>query len=350
MIQSIKGRGTSSNPANRFHNLITTTDETEFESVQKPCTEVYEQSAKTVISRNNSPDVPHDQSVNPYAGCEHGCVYCYARPTHAYHDLSPGLDFETKIIAKTNAVDILEKEISSPSYKCKPILLGANTDPYQPIEKDYELTRKLLQLCLKKNQPVSLITKSALIERDMDVLSELASRGLSSVRMSITTLDNDLKRKLEPRTASGDSRLSTVSKLVAEGVPTGVLIAPVIPSINDHEIEAILTASKSAGATSANYILLRLPLEVKEMFQEWLTLHYPQRAKHVLSLIEQSRGGRLYNASFNQRMTGEGVFAEMIAKRFMNACRREGLKVDMTEKLNCSLFSIEAANHQMSLF
>jgi len=350
MIQSMKGRGASTNPVNRFHNLISVMDETEYEMVQAPCTEVYEQSAKTLISKNTSPDVPHEQSVNPYAGCEHGCVYCYARPTHAYHDLSPGLDFETKLIAKTNAAELLEKEISAPSYKCKPILLGANTDPYQPIEKNYELTRQLLELCLKKNQPVSLITKSTLIERDLDVLSELASKGLSSVRMSITTLDNDLKRKLEPRTASGHSRLKVLSKLVAEGVPTGVLVAPVIPSINDHEIEGILSASKSAGAMSANYILLRLPREVKDMFQEWLTLHYPQRAKHVLSLIEQSRGGRLYNPSFNQRMTGEGVFAEMIAKRFVNACRREGVKIDTSEKLNCSLFSVHASNHQMSLF
>jgi DNA repair photolyase len=354
-VSSIKGRGVSTNPLNRFQSVHSIPDQASVCREQSILTEVIEQTAVTVISKNQSPDVPHDQSINPYAGCEHGCVYCYARPTHAYHDLSPGLDFETKIIVKTNAADCFEQEINKANYKVKPVLIGANTDPYQPIEKQQQLTRKLLQVCLERSHPVTLITKSGLIERDLDLLGPLAHKGLCSVRISVTTLDDGLKRKLEPRTASGSARLDAISKLSAAGVPTGVLVAPVIPAINDCEIEAILEASKLAGATSASYVLLRLPLEVKDLFSDWLQLHYPQRAKHVLSLITQSRGGKMYEAKFGKRMTGEGVFADMIRKRFDLACHRFGLQTLDSHKFNYRLFSKEAfvsqeSSCQMSLF
>lgn len=357
--QALKGRGASSNPSNRFHSIHSVKElpnESEMfdegnHGIKLISTEIIEQTAKTVIARNQSPDVPHEQSVNPYAGCEHGCVYCYARPSHAYHDLSPGLDFETKIIAKTNADECLRQEISKPAYKPKPILIGANTDPYQPVESRYQLTRKLLEVCLEKGQPVSLITKSHLIERDLDLLEALAQKGLCSVRVSVTTLDNELKRILEPRTASGSARLAAIHKLATAGVPTGVIVAPVIPSINDKELEAILKASKDAGASSATYILLRLPHEVKDLFSEWLEIHYPQRAKHVLSLISQCRGGKLYDSNYKNRMTGEGVFAEMISTRFSVACNRLGLKMVANEKLNLSLFkAAQGAHPQMCLF
>lgn len=358
-LQALKGRGVSSNPANRFHQVNSVEesvsdrnfDDEQNDRIKLLSTDIIEQTAKTVIVRNQSPDVPHELSVNPYAGCEHGCVYCYARPSHAYQDLSPGLDFETKIIAKTNANECYEQEISKPGYKPKPILIGANTDPYQPVENRYQLTRRLLETSLEKGQPVSLITKSNLIERDLDVLEALAQKGLCSVRISVTTLDNELKRILEPRTASGSARLATISKLTSVGVPTGVIVAPVIPSINDKEIEAILKASKEAGASSATYILLRLPHEVKALFSDWLEIHFPQRAKHVLSLISQCRGGKLYDSNFSRRMTGEGVFAEMIASRFSVTCNRLGLKVAATEKLNLSLFNASQKAHpQMCLF
>lgn len=347
---AIKGRGVSGNPHNRYHSLHSVGDDGDVGEIKLLSTDIIEQTAKTVIARNQSPDVPHSQSVNPYAGCEHGCVYCYARPTHAYHDLSPGLDFETKIIAKTNVSECFSREISKEAYKAKPILIGANTDPYQPVEQRLELTRQLLEVCLEKSHPVSLITKSALIERDLDLLEQLAQKGLCSVRISVTTLDNQLKRKMEPRTASGQARLAAVSKLTERGIPTGVLVAPIIPSINDSELEAILEAAKHAGAISATYILLRLPLEVKDLFSRWLETHYPQRAKHVLSLISQSRGGKLYDSSFGQRMSGEGVFADMISKRFLLACNKLGLKVAHSDKLNCDLFSASKPNQQMSLF
>jgi DNA repair photolyase len=345
-LVSVKGRGALSNVQSRFIPLKTVTQEH-----KSACqTEVIEQEAKTILSKNDSPDVPHALSVNPYAGCEHGCIYCYARPTHSYHELSPGIDFETKIIAKVNAVELLAEEIAKPNYQCKPILIGANTDPYQPIEKDYQLTRRLLEQCLEANQPVSIITKSSLILRDLDILKQLANKGLCSVNISITTLDNSVKRKLEPRAASGQTRLTVIKALSDASVPVGVIVAPVIPAINDKELEAILTESAQHGAHSATYILLRLPREVKDIFVEWIQHYYPQKAKHVLSLIAQTRGGKLYDSNFHNRMSGQGVFSDMIAQRFKLVCNRLGLVMDKKEKLNCQLFHPGRSQGQMSLF
>lgn len=362
--QVMKGRGAISNPNNRFHQNVIVRDsdslaelgvdyESEsFSSGKKLETEVQEVLAKSVISKNKSPDLPFEQSVNPYAGCEHGCVYCYARPTHAYHDMSAGLDFETKLVCKTNVVEVLREELSKPGYQCKPIVLGSNTDPYQPLEAKRALTRGILELLYEVKHPVSIITKGSLIERDLDILSDMAKQGLCSVNVSMTTLDNELKRTLEPRAADARTRLKLISALNTSGVPTGVLVAPVIPAINDSELESILYESAQAGAYSARYILLRLPHEVKTLFVEWLHAHFPQRARHVLSLIEQSRNGKLYNANFNQRMTGTGVFSELIAQRFYMACRKNHLNSQTKEHLNCNDFSMgsHTASGQISLF
>lgn len=351
---AIKGRGAVSNPVNRYHAKISVLDVTEdgFNKDKKSDqTDCLPLEAKTILSKNKSPDVPFDVSINPYSGCEHGCIYCYARPTHAYHDLSPGLDFETKIFAKENAAELLKSAFSKKGYVCKPINLGANTDPYQPIEAQKKITRQLLEVFLQYKHPVTIITKGNLILRDLDLLQELAQQGLCSVRISVTTLDNKIKRTLEPRAASAEARFKVIQELAGAGVPTGLLLAPVIPSINDHEIERIVGKAAANGAVSAEYILLRLPLEVKQLFQDWLTAHYPNRAKHVLSLISQSRGGKLYDSGFSQRMKGTGVFADMLAKRFTLACKKHGLKNDNRELLNHRLFEQTLTSiGQMSLF
>jgi DNA repair photolyase len=280
---------------------------------------------RSIISRNNSPDVPFEQSINPYRGCEHGCVYCYARPTHAWLDLSPGLDFETRLSYKHNAAEQLEQELRSPAYVCKPITIGANTDPYQPIEKQYRITRQILEVLQRFQHPVTLITKGNLVLRDADILAEMAKDGLCSVAISITTLDGDLKRRMEPRAASAAARLHCVEQLATAGVPVSVLVAPVIPALNDVEMESILAASAEAGASAAHYILLRLPLEIRELFQEWLEEHYPLRAKHVTSILQQCRGNRDYDTRFGHRMRGTGPFADLLDTRFQLACKKLGL-------------------------
>lgn len=287
-------------------------------------TQITEERARSIVSRNQSPDIPFSQSLNPYRGCEHGCVYCFARPSHAYLDLSPGLDFETKLYAKTNAADLLRKEFARKGYRCSPISLGINTDAYQPIERRYRITRQLLEVFAEHRHPVSLITKSALIQRDLDLLAPMAKQGLVAVYVSITSLDNRLSSKLEPRAAAPHTRLKTVQALHEAGVPVGTMVAPVIPTITDREIERILEAAYEHGARAAGYVLLRLPHELKEVWREWLSLHYPERAAHAMSLVQQMRGGKDYDSAYGTRMRGEGPFADLIAMRFAKAYKRIG--------------------------
>ncbi|NZA25017.1 PA0069 family radical SAM protein [Luteimonas sp. SJ-92] len=289
-----------------------------------PDTRVTEERARTIVSRNDSPDVGFNQSVNPYRGCEHGCVYCFARPSHAYLDLSPGLDFETRLYAKTNAAERLRAELAKPAYRCSPIALGINTDAYQPVERRYRITRELLQVFAECRHPVSLVTKSALVLRDLDLLAPMAAQRLVTVHLSVTTLDNRLSARMEPRAAAPHTRLKVIRRLSEAGVPVGVLVAPVVPAITDSELEAILAAAREHGAGAAGYVLLRLPHELKRIWREWLELHYPDRAAHVMSLVRQMRGGRDYDSGFGRRMRGEGPFAELIAGRFARAHRRLG--------------------------
>ena len=355
MIRREKGRGAVSNRAGRFAHQSSeeVVDEwaEELDALPKLATVVRAEAAKSIISRNQSPDVPFEQSINPYRGCEHGCVYCFARPTHSYLDLSPGLDFETRLYYKQNAPELLESELRKPGYICKPITIGANTDPYQPIEREHRITRRLLETMLEYRHPVSLITKGALIERDLDVLSELARLNLVSVHVSVTSLDRDLKRNLEPRAASASARLRMIERLATADVPVGALIAPVIPALTDHELESIVERVAKAGAQSAGYVLLRLPHEVAGLFVEWLETHYPDRARHVMSLVRQSRGGKDYDSAWGQRMRGSGHFADLIETRFRLACRRHGLNRRNDSGLRTDLFRRPLrAGDQVALF
>jgi DNA repair photolyase len=325
--QTFKGRGAASNPAGRFDLL--TVEETDDgwqrdETAPGAPETVLPDSAKRVISTNDSPDVGFEQSINPYRGCSHGCVYCFARPTHAYLGLSPGLDFETKLFYKVDAARLLEAELARPRYVCKPIALGINTDAYQPLERRLEVTRGILTVLARCRHPVTIVTKSSLVLRDLDLLAELARDRLVSVVVSVTSLTDEIKRTLEPRTASPQARLRTIRHLADAGVPVGVLVAPVIPAITDHEMEDILAAAKNAGAATAGYVLLRLPHELKGIFREWLKDHYPDRAAHVMSLINQARGGKDYDSTFGVRMRGTGAYAELMRARFDLAKRRLG--------------------------
>jgi DNA repair photolyase len=279
-------------------------------------------STRSIIARNDSPDIPFHQSINPYRGCEHGCVYCFARPTHAYLGLSPGLDFETRLFAKPTAPELLRAELSKPSYRCKVIALGSNTDPYQPIEREHRITRGVLEVLRDFNHPVGVVTKSALVRRDIDILAPMAEKHLASVAISVTTLDRDLARHLEPRAATPQRRLDTIRALAEAGIPVSVLASPMIPALNDHELDGILEAAHAAGAIGAGYILLRLPLELTPLFEEWLEAHAPAKARHVMSLIRQSREGKTYRAEFGKRMTGTGAYAELLQARFAAACKR----------------------------
>ena len=320
-----KGHGAVSNLPGRFETLEReAVDDGWFQDEPGIEEQVLPDHARRVITSNDSPDVGFDSSINPYRGCGHACVYCFARPTHSYLGLSPGLDFETRLFYKADAARLLEAELAHPRYVCKPIALGINTDGYQPLEKRLEVTRDILTVLARCRHPVSLITKSALIVRDLDLLVDLARDRLVSVMLSITSLTNDIKRTLEPRTASPEARLRAMSQLAAAGVPVGVMVAPVIPAITDHELEAILAAARQAGATSASYVLLRLPHEVAPLFREWLAAHYPDRAKHVMSLIAQTRGGKDYDSTFGVRMRGTGAYAELLRTRFELASRRLG--------------------------
>jgi DNA repair photolyase len=289
-------------------------------------TTVTPEAARTIITRNDSPDVPFERSINPYRGCEHGCIYCFARPSHAYAGLSPGLDFETRIFAKANAVTLLRKELRQPRYVPDVIALGANTDPYQPAERDLEITRRIVGLLAECEHPLSIVTKSALVLRDLELLAAMAARRLCHVYVSITTLDPELARRMEPRASTPRQRLATLEALASRGVPCGVLASPMIPALNDWELERILAAAAGAGASTAGYILLRLPLELKELFEAWLETHYPGKARHVLELVRNTRGGELYRGGFGQRMRGTGAYARAIEARFELARRRSGLE------------------------
>ena len=289
-----------------------------------PATQVFPDRARSIIAHNNSPDIPFDQSINPYRGCEHGCVYCYARPSHGHLGLSAGLDFETKIFVKQDAARLLKEELARPGYVCRPISLGANTDPYQPLERRLQVTRQVLEVLAEARHPVGIVTKSNLVTRDIDLLRVMARDGLARVYLSITTLDRRIARTLEPRAAAPHRRLEAVRELAAAGITTGVMVAPIIPALTDPEIETILDAAAAAGAASAGYVLVRLPHEVKELFQAWLEAHQPARARHVLSLIRQCRDGKLNDPGFGSRMRGGGVFAELIAQRFAKARARHG--------------------------
>ncbi len=344
--QPLKGRGAISNETSRFERetrVLSDDGWGENEVLSEAVrTTLFDDTAKSILSKNNSPDVIFERSVNPYRGCEHACIYCFARPTHAYLGLSPGLDFETKIFRKANAAELLASELRSKSYRCQPLALGANTDPYQPIEREQRITRALLEVCRDFNQPVMVITKSALVLRDLDILAPMAARGLVNVALSITTLDRDLARRLEPRASTPHRRLDAMRELTAAGVPVAVLASPMIPALNDHELESILQAAAEAGATQANYILLRLPLEIADLFDEWLRVHAPNRAERVLSLIRQCRDGELYKSQFGSRMKGSGPIAELLSKRFKLACKRFGLNARDAD-LNCADFKAPPA-------
>ncbi|WP_248804161.1 PA0069 family radical SAM protein [Pseudomonas sp. MWU13-2100] len=335
-----RGRGTATNPHNRFapHRSVAEDDGWYQEVPLTRGTEVRSETAKSIITRNTSPDLPFDRSINPYRGCEHGCIYCYARPSHAYWDMSPGLDFETKLIAKTNAAAVLEQQLSKPGYRVAPINLGSNTDPYQPIEREHQLTRRILEVLLRYRHPVTIVTKGSLILRDLDLLTELARQRLVAVMISLTSLDDELKRILEPRAAAPKARLRAIRVMREAGIPVGVLCSPMIPMINDNELESLLTEARDAGAQSAAYMMLRLPLEVAPLFEEWLAAHYPQRAAHVLSLIRQTRGAELYDSRFGVRMRGEGPFADLLAQRFAKAIKRLGLNRREGFNLDCTAF------------
>lgn len=340
-VRPHKGRGAISSQQGRFATrpVEFSDQETALRGASAPLTVLKAMRAGKIISHNTSPDVPFDRSINPYQGCEHGCIYCYARPSHSYLDLSPGLDFETQIFYKPNAASRLLEDWEKPSYECKPITIGANTDPYQPAEKTTRITRQLLELFDRHNHPVNLITKGALITRDIDLLERLASRQLCSVAVSLPTMDSALKRMMEPRVPSAEARLKTIKSLVIAGIPTSVLMAPLIPAINDSEIEAVLEAVASAGAGDAHYIFLRLPHEVKTLFVEWLEAYFPDRAKHVMSLVKQASGGRDYDNRFGIRQTGRGAYADMLGKRFKAACRRHNLGANRyQQRLDCEQF------------
>jgi len=323
----LNGRGARTNASGRYERFAREAfdDGWTAEDVQRLETIVTPEAAKTIISTNSSPDISFDQSINPYRGCEHGCIYCYARPNHAYVGLSPGIDFETKLFVKANAAELLEQEFSKPSYRPRTIMMGGVTDIYQPIERAYGVTRSLLEVMERWRHPVALITKSQLVIRDIDILARLAERGLAKAAISVTTLDRRIARVMEPRAAAPHRRIEAIRMLVDAGVPVTVMVAPIVPAINDSEIEAILEECAKAGATSAGYVVLRLPLEIKDLFREWLAQHFPDRATRVMALVRGMRGGRDYDPDWGKRQKGEGPYAQLIADRFAKALRRLGL-------------------------
>jgi DNA repair photolyase len=330
---SHRGRGALSNESSRYDSerRIRTTDgweqgtpvpEADDDELPPLRTTLTRDATRTIIARNTSPDIGFDRSINPYRGCEHGCIYCFARPTHAYLGLSPGLDFETKILFKPDAAKLLIAELASPKYRPDVIAMGTNTDPYQPVERELKITRQILQVLSDFNHPVGIVTKGQLITRDIDILGDMAKRNLAEAFVSVTTLDKELARAMEPRASAPHRRLEAIRALSAAGIPTGVMTAPMIPGLNDHEMESILEAAKEAGATRAGFTVLRLPLEIKDLFQEWLRQHRPDRAERVLSLIRQMRGGALYQAEFGLRMRGEGPIAQLLSARFAASVKR----------------------------
>ncbi len=323
-----RGRAAGMNPAGRFEPQERVTFDDGWESLEDLApfrTEVQVERPRSVITRNESPDIPFDRSINPYRGCEHGCIYCFARPTHGFMGLSAGLDFEAKLFAKPDAPKLLERELAKPGYKPRTIAIGTNTDPYQPIEREWRIMRQILEVLDRANHPVTVVTKSALILRDLDILSSMAARGIAKVAISVTTLDRKLARTMEPRASTPTKRLEAIRALSEAGVPTGVMMAPVIPALNDHETERVLDSAKAAGASEAGYVLLRLPLEVSPLFRDWLLQHYPDRYRHVMSLVRSMRGGKDYDAEFGKRMKGAGPYAWQISRRFEMTTKRLGL-------------------------
>jgi DNA repair photolyase len=354
MAETAKGRGARSNATGRYEpETVEAFDDgwtDEDAGVEPLRTTLTPETARTIIAKNTSPDIGFDRSINPYKGCEHGCIYCYARPSHAWMGLSPGLDFESRIFFKPGAADLLEQEFCRPRYVCKRIHIGGNTDPYQPVERELKSTRGILEVMQRFNHPFSIITKSTLITRDVDILGPMGRDGLVSAFVSITTLDRKLARAMEPRASTPAKRLEAISRLAEAGVPVGVGFAPVIPGLNDHELEAILEAAAKAGATTAMYVTLRLPLEIKDLFREWLADARPDRAARVMSLVRQTRGGRDYDPDWSQRMKGSGPVAELIGTRFRAAVKRYGLEAPR-HQLDESRFRVPAsARKQMDLF
>jgi DNA repair photolyase len=354
-----RGRGAVTNPANRYESQSGQafddgwgTLATEFAELPPLPTTLTPDASRSVISWNQSPDIGFDRAVNPYRGCEHGCIYCFARPTHAYLGYSPGLDFETRLTYKPDVAELLERELRKPGYVCRPMALGTNTDPYQPVERTLKLTRAVMETLERFNHPVTIVTKSAGVLRDLDILQRLAQRNLARVYLSVTTLDANLARRMEPRAATPMRRLQAVEALARAGVPAGVLAAPMIPGLNDAELERILEAAARAGAQTAGYVLLRLPLEIKDMFTDWLQEHFPERAKHVLSLVRETRGGTLNDARFHHRFAGQGPYADLLARRFARAAKQWGF--EEKAQLDCAQFAPPAvpgkAEAQLSLF
>jgi len=351
-----KARGATSRLAGRFETLAREGFDDGWARDDEPlpplATAVTEERARSILASNDSPDIPFERSINPYRGCEHGCSYCYARQTHAYLELSPGLDFETRLFAKTNAAELLKAELAKPAYRPKPIAFGTNTDAYQPIERRYRIMRELVEVLAACDHPLTIVTKSALVERDLDLLAPMARKNLVKVFVSVNTLDPALARRLEPRASSPRRRIDALRALAAAGVPCGVMVAPMIPALTDKSIEEVLQAAAGAGATAAGWIMLRLPHEVRPLFKAWLAAHYPLRAEHVLNVIRDVRGGRENDPDFGSRMTGGGNYAALIAKRFDVACRKLGLNGERRgqAELDCSLFRPPLPGRQMSLF
>ena len=357
-----KGRGAVSNASGRFESerririddgwTPVGADGAAWQSDDLPAlrTTVMADTTRRIITTNDSPDIPFSQSINPYRGCEHGCIYCFARPTHAYLGFSPGLDFETRLVAKFDGAKLLEAELREPRYRCQVIAMGTNTDPYQPIERDHQITRGILAVMKSFNQPTGIVTKSALVTRDIDILAPMAARKLATVCVSLTTLDGQLARNMEPRAAAPHRRLATIKALADSGIPTGVMTAPLIPGLNDAEIEDLLAAAWEAGARRVGYVLLRLPLEIKDLFSEWLEAYYPMKAKHVQSLIKDTRSGKLNDPRWGSRMRGEGPYASLIKTRFDLACRKLGFNQDR-HLLDTSQFALPPkAGDQLKLW
>jgi DNA repair photolyase len=359
----LRGRGAVSNAAGRYERFLRVVVDDGWEHPATPVgddpadddalpplkTEITVDATRTIITRNKSPDISFDRSINPYRGCEHGCIYCFARPTHAYLGMSPGADFESRLFVKPNAAELLAKELSAPSYTPRTIAIGTNTDPYQPIERQMKIMRSVLEVLRDFRHPVGIVTKSALVTRDIDILAEMAAMGLARVALSITTLDRKLARQMEPRASTPPKRLEAIRALSAAGIPTSVMFAPVIPALNDGEMESVLAAAKEAGARSAGYVLLRLPLEIKDLFREWLEANRPDAAKHVISLIRQMRGGKDYDAEWTQRQRGTGPYAQMLAHRFHMATRR--YRLNQHTELRTDLFARPPkAGDQLKLF
>ena len=348
-----RGRGAQSNASGRYEPLARIAFDDGWRSLDElpPFkTQVTIDSTRKIITRNDSPDIGFDRSINPYRGCEHGCVYCFARPTHAYLGLSPGLDFKSKLLVKPEAAELLAKELSAPGYAPKVIAIGTNTDPYQPIERRYQVMRRILEVLDKAGHPVGIVTKSALVLRDLDILARMAERKLAKVALSVTTLDAELARKMEPRAATPMRRLETLRRLTQAGVPAAVMIAPVIPALNDMEIERILEAAHTAGVKEAGYVLLRLPLEVRDLFREWLQANYPDRERHVFKLIRDMRGGKDYNSKWFARQKGNGPYAYLIGRRFEMACEKLGFNVRKTTLTTEHFRPLKPGSEQLSLF